>query len=50
MNEEYNLGVDFDDISEGDNHIMSLESKANGMIGWMVRDFISKEAIKNWRP
>ena len=29
--------------TKADNHILSIISRTNGMIGWMVRNFISKE-------
>ena len=44
LNEECDLGVGFDDTFKADNHILYILSRANGMIGWMVRYFISKEA------
>ena len=43
MNEEYNLDVGFNDILKVDNPILSILSRANGMIDWMVNDIISKE-------
>ena len=36
VNEE--LGIVFYDIFKADNHILSIVLKANGMIGWMVKN------------
>ena len=33
----------FDNTFKNDNIILSLVSRLNGMIGWMVRNFISRE-------
>ena len=38
------LRVTFDDTFKADNHILSIVSRANGMIVWMVIDFISRKA------
>ena len=40
LNEECDLGVDFDDIFKSDKHILSLVLRTNWMICWMVRNFI----------
>ena len=40
VNEEYNLGFGFDDVFKADNHILSSVSRANGMIGWIVGNYI----------
>ena len=48
VNEVCNLGVDFDDTFKADNHILSLVSRANIMIDWMVRNFISRDRC--WTP
>ena len=44
VNEKSNLGFGFDDTFKSDTHILSVVSKANGMIRWMVRNVISREA------
>ena len=36
VNEKCNLGFGFDTF-KADNHILSILSRANGMIGWMVK-------------
>ena len=41
---KYGQGVGFDDTFKADNRILSIVSRANGMIGWMIRNFISMEA------
>ena len=33
----------FDDILKGDNYILPVVSRANEMVGWMVRTSVSKE-------
>ena len=38
------LGVDFYDTLKAENHILAIVSRANGMIGWVVRNFISRKA------
>ena len=43
VKDEYNLGVGSDDIISADNHILSTVSRENGIIGQMVRYFISGE-------
>ena len=51
INEECDLGVNFDETFKTDNHILSIVSRANGMIGRMGRNFISVEAnvaLKIW--
>ena len=40
---ENNLGVDFDDAFKADNQILSVVSRANVIISWMIRNFISRE-------
>ena len=37
VNLECNLDVGFDDTFKAENRILSIELRANGMIGWMVR-------------
>ena len=44
VNVEYNLTVGFNDTFKSDNSILSIVPKANGMITWMVRNIISREA------
>ena len=44
MNKKRYLGVDLDDIFKANNHVLSLESRANVMITRMFRNYISKEA------
>ena len=44
VDEECNVGVSFDDTFKADNHILSIVSRVNKMISWMVRNFISREA------
>ena len=41
--ESIDQGVGFDDTFTSDNHILFIVLTANRMIGWMVRNFISKE-------
>ena len=43
INEKCNLGFGFDDTFKDDNHILSIALRANGIIGWIVRNFISIE-------
>ena len=43
INKECNLGDGFDRF-KSDNHILSVVSRTNGMIGWMVRNSISRDA------
>ena len=43
LNEECNQEVGFDNTFKADNYIVSIVSKTNGMIGWMVRNFISRK-------
>ena len=33
------IGVRFDDTLKSVDHILSLVSRANGLIGWLVRNF-----------
>ena len=42
VNEKCDVEVDFDDAFKADSHILSIVSKVNRMIGWMV---IPREAI-----
>ena len=42
-NEKYDLRVGFDDTFTANNYILSIVSWDNGMIGRMVKNFISKE-------
>ena len=42
VNDKYDLRVGFDDIFKADNHILSIVSRTNGMIDWMVRNFFFK--------
>ena len=42
-NEESDLRVGFDDIFKAHNNILSVVSRANGMIGCMVKNSISRE-------
>ena len=44
VNEECDLGVDFDDTFVAVNHTSSIVSRAKGMIALMVRNIISIEA------
>ena len=44
VNKECNLGVAFVDTFKADNHILSIVLRVNGMIGWIVRNFILREA------
>ena len=39
--QECDQGVDFDDTFKADNHIFSLVSRPNRMIGRWIRNFIS---------
>ena len=43
VNEKSDLEVGFDYTLKADNHILSTISRAKGIIGWMVRNFISRE-------
>ena len=38
---ECDLDVVFDDKFKADNHILLIVMRTNGMIRWMVRNFIS---------
>ena len=42
VNKEFYLGVAFDVTCKADNHILSNILKVSGMIGFMVRNFISR--------
>ena len=44
VNTKCDQGVGFDDTFKADNYIFSLVSRANRMIGWMIWNFISREA------
>ena len=44
VNENCNPEVGFDDTFKVDNHILSIVLRANGMIGWVIRNFISSKA------
>ena len=44
VNEECDLELIVDDTFETDNYILSIVSRANKMIGWVVRNLISREA------
>ena len=44
-NKEGDLGIGFDDTFKADNNISFIASWANGMIDWMVRNFISRVQI-----
>ena len=44
FNEECYVGVGFKHTYKTDNQILSLVSKGNGMIDWIVRKFIWREA------
>ena len=44
VNEEYNLGIGFEDTFKYDNPILSFTSCANKLNGQMVTNFISREA------
>ena len=37
------MRLTFDDTFKADNHILSMVLKANGMISWLMRNFISRE-------
>ena len=43
MNQEFDLGVDFDDTFNSVNYILFIKSKENGMIGWMVRNLFQRK-------
>ena len=43
VNEECDLGVDFDDNFKTNNHILSIVLKAKEMISWVIKNFISRE-------
>ena len=43
-NEKCDIETCFDDTLKADNYILSIVSRANAMIGWLIRNFISREA------
>ena len=43
LNEKCYISFGFYNTFKADNYTLSTVSKANGMIGWLVRNFISRE-------
>ena len=44
VNDICDIKVGFNDTFKADNRILSIVPRVNKMIGWMVRNFISREA------
>ena len=50
LNKECDQQIGFYDTFKTENHILSMESRANGMISWIVKNLMSKGAKTRIRP